>query len=108
MKIREKRLDWAICWPACNKRDEFCGVVRLSVTDQRYWVSIYCAFGAPIELRITEKDGLKGSFSCFLEWCSFSRWQGWLPFGHEIFELRVAPLPPHPKPGNGFTGSIST
>jgi|SRR6516162_9292901 hypothetical protein len=105
MKIREKRLDWAICWPG---RNDFCGLARLSPTGQKYRVGIYCALGAPIGLRITEKDGLKESFSCHLEWCSFGRWQGWLPFGHEIFELRVAPLPPHPKPGNGFTGSIST
>jgi hypothetical protein len=88
MKIREKRLDWAICWPARN--NDSCGVARLSLTDQKYRVDLHCALGAPIRLRITEKGELKESFSCPLEWCSFGRWQGWLPFGHETFEVRVA------------------
>jgi hypothetical protein len=90
MKVREKRLDWAICWPVRNKHDAFCGVVRLSLTDQKYWVGIYCATGAPIGLRVTERDGLKESFSCSLEWCSYGRWRGWLPFGCHNFEARVA------------------
>ena len=89
MKIREKRLDWAICWPVRNN-DNFCGAARLSLTGQKYLVALFCALGAPVGLRITEKSGLKESFSCYLGWCSFGRWQGCLPFGHETFEVRVA------------------
>ena len=90
MRISEKRLDWAICWPPRNECEPFRGAVRLSIIGGEYRVGLHCALGAPIGLSITQKDGLKESFSCPLEWCSFGRWQGRLPFDHNTFEVRVA------------------
>jgi hypothetical protein len=89
MKIREKRPDWAICWPADNS-DDFCGITRLSLTGQKFLVGIHLDRSAPVRLCIAEKDGLKESFFCRLQWCSFGRWRGWLPFGHHNFEIWVA------------------
>jgi hypothetical protein len=90
MKIREKRRDWAICWPAESSDDFYSGVLRLSITGQKYGVAIHLSRGAPVKLHITPKDGFEEPYFCRLQWCSFGRWRGWLPFGHHNLEVWVA------------------
>jgi len=55
----ESRPDWAFVYPVRNKREswqsDFCGVVRLTITNRRYWVSVWS--NGIYRLRLSEKDG---------------------------------------------------
>jgi hypothetical protein len=74
----ESRLDRALVYPACNKREswqsDFCGVIRLAITNRRYWVNLWA--NDTYRLRLSEKDGLLKTPVCRLSSVGPGRYTG--------------------------------
>jgi hypothetical protein len=84
----ESRIDWALVYPNCRKTEswqsDFTGVVRSSVTGERYWVNVWA--DDRYRLRLSAKDALVKSPVCRLAPVGPGQCRGELPLCDEFSE----------------------
>ena len=83
----ESRPDRALLYPTRNKHEswqsDFCGVIRLAITNRRYWVNLW-ANENTYRLRLSEKDGLLKTPVCRLSPVGPDRYTGELVLSDEF------------------------